>query len=81
MGHNEDSMLWHYGDTNTDIIRERVEKAHIDILKSFDTDTLNNLLLDKLDELNLVDYLKPSEPYVWLDQKAEWKHYKKLAKK
>lgn len=81
LGHNEDSMLWHYGDTNTEIIRERVEKAHMDILKSFDTDTLNKLLLDKLDELNIVDYLKPNDSIVWLDEKAEWKHYKKLAKK
>jgi hypothetical protein len=81
LGHNEDSMLWHYGDTNTDIIRERVEKAHIDILKSFDADALNKLLLDKLDEMNVVDYLKPNDSIVWLDEKAEWKHYKKLAKK
>ena len=73
-------MLWHYGDTNTDIIRERVEKAHIDILKSFDADALNKLLLDKLDELNLVDYLKQNDSIVWLDEKAEWKHYKRLAK-
>lgn len=80
LGHIEDSMLWHYGDTNTDEIKTRVQEAHISILKAFDTDNLITLLLRKLDSLNLADWLQYEEGTVWLDQEAHWKHIKKSLK-
>ena len=64
LGHIEESMLYYYGDTQDDKISQRVQQAHLDVLRSFETDTLINLMMDSLKDLQLTEWLNPDNVYI-----------------
>jgi len=57
LGHADESMLIHYNNNQTIEIRKQVEEAHINVLDKFETTLLTELLIEKLDELNIPDWL------------------------
>jgi hypothetical protein len=64
LGHIEESMLYYYGDTQDDKISQRVQQAHLDVLRSFETDTLIKQMMDSLKDLQLTEWLNPENVYI-----------------
>ena len=62
--HIEESMLYYYGDTQDDKISQRVQQAHLDVLRSFETDTLIKLMMDSLKGLQLPQWLNPENVFI-----------------
>jgi len=57
-------MLYYYGDTQDDKISQRVQQAHLDVLRSFETDALINLMMDSLKGLQLPQWLNPENVFI-----------------
>lgn len=64
LGHIEESMLYYYGDTQDDKISQRVQQAHLDVLRSFETDALIKQMMGSLKGLQLTEWLNPDNVFI-----------------
>ncbi|NQV77525.1 MAG: phage integrase SAM-like domain-containing protein, partial [Lutibacter sp.] len=57
LGHSDPSELRSYDNLQTNIIKQQVEQAHVNILKEFNVDELLIILRDKISTLNVPKYI------------------------
>lgn len=57
LGHADSTMLSHYDNLNTEAIREQVENAHKNVLERFNAPELTNLMMNKLESMNMPDVM------------------------
>lgn len=75
LGHNDNSMLLHYDNLNTEKVKKQVQEAHMMVLKEFKVDEIVELLMKKIKEINVPEIIYSGTIYIAESESGRKKDY------